>query len=143
MTDPFLHGLLDTFLLLVLAGSLAVELVREISERLLGTERPSVIVHVLQLDVGSEACLLAEIAERPAVHVLPASPRLIFLAVKNNNTTLMLYKNSKKIQKFYFIKILRITMKVNDESSEAHCKRSPICFVLDGVVPGGQQMQML
>lgn len=77
-TYPFLHGLLDPLLLLVLAGPLPVELVREVAEGFLGAERAAVVVHVLQLDGGAEARLLAEFRRRP-VRARLAPPVLVVL----------------------------------------------------------------
>lgn len=74
-----MHGFLDPLLLLVLAGSLPVELVREVPECLLGTERSSVVVHVLQLDVRSEVVLLAEVLQRARVAAALAAPVLVVL----------------------------------------------------------------
>lgn len=69
--EPLLLALLDALLLLVLARALAVELVREVAEGLLGLEGAPLVVHVVQLDVGAEALLLAELAGGPGVTALP------------------------------------------------------------------------
>lgn len=79
-THSLLHGLFDSLLLLVLAGSLAVELVGEVAEGLLGTERSPVVVDVLQLDVGSEVTLLPELAQRSRVTSSLAPTVLVVLA---------------------------------------------------------------
>lgn len=79
-THALLHGLLDALLLLVLAGPLAVELVREVAEGLLGAERAAVVVGVLQLDVGPEVALLAELLQRARVPAALAAPVLVVLA---------------------------------------------------------------
>lgn len=79
-TYPFLHGLLDALLLLVLAGSLAVELVAEVAESLFGAERAAVVVHVLQFDVGPEVRLLPEVLQGPRVAAAFAPPVLVVLA---------------------------------------------------------------
>lgn len=57
-----------------------MELVRQVAEGLLGAQRPALVVHVLQLDVGPEAALLAELHQRARVAAALAPPVLVVLA---------------------------------------------------------------
>lgn len=84
--EPLLLALLDALLLLVLAWTLAMELVREITEGLLGLEGAPLVIHIVQLHVGAEALLLAELTGGTGVAAL-APVKLVIVPA----TLLVLY----------------------------------------------------
>lgn len=81
-SDPYgvLVELLGTLVHLVLAGTFAVELVREVTEGFLGVQQPPAVVDVFQLHVRLVRVLLLEVGQ--GTRVTLAAARLVVVAVK-------------------------------------------------------------